>query len=54
MASAISLTRGEVIRNENVTPRGIPLCTNPINNGIEEPEQKGVIAPKNEKSHPVF
>src|SRR5690606_21135343 len=38
----------EVIRNENVTPNGIPPFTSPINSGIDEHEQNGVIAPKND------
>jgi len=33
------------IKNENVTPSGTPLCTNPRNNGIAEQEQKGVTTP---------
>ncbi len=43
---ATSLTNGEVIRKEKVTPKGIPPCTKPINKGTDEQEQKGVIAPK--------
>lgn len=39
-------TKGDDIRNENVTPIGKPLLVNPINNGIEEQEQNGVIVPK--------
>ncbi len=45
IATATSLTNGDVIKNENVTPNGMPPFTNPINNGIDEQEQKGVIAP---------
>ena len=40
-----SLTKGEVIRNENVTPKGTPASRKLINIGIEEQEQKGVTAP---------
>jgi len=36
---------GEVIRKLNVTPRGIPPLTKPMNNGMDEHEQNGVIAP---------
>ena len=46
MATATSFTKGEVIRNEKVTPNGIPPFTNPINSGMDEQEQKGVTAPK--------
>jgi len=46
MAIATSFTRGEVIKNEKVTPKGIPPFTKPINRGTELQEQKGVIAPK--------
>jgi hypothetical protein len=48
IATATSLTKGDVIKNEKVTPRGIPPLTKPIKSGILEQEQKGVIAPKNE------
>ena len=41
-----SLTKGELIRKANVTPRGMPAPTKPINSGIDEQEQKGVITPK--------
>jgi len=41
-------TIGEEIKNEKVTPNGIPPFTKPINNGIDEQEQKGVMAPKND------
>ena len=37
---------GAAIRNENVTPRGTPAVTNPINSGTAEQEQKGVTIPK--------
>ena len=40
-------TSGEDIKNENVTPIGSPALVNPINSGIEEQEQKGVIVPNN-------
>lgn len=40
-----SLISGELIRNANVIPSGIPALKKPINNGIEEQEQKGVTAP---------
>lgn len=39
-------TNGDEIKNENVTPMGKPELVNPINKGIEEQEQKGVIVPK--------
>jgi len=45
MATATSFTSGEVIRKLNVTPRGIPPLTKPMNNGMDEHEQNGVIAP---------
>lgn len=38
-------TRGEEIRKENVVPIGSPALVNPMNRGIEEQEQKGVIVP---------
>jgi len=41
-----SLIRGELIRNANVFPRGIPALKKPINRGIDEQEQKGVITPR--------
>ena len=41
---AISLTKGEVIKKESVTPRGIPPFRNPIKTGIEEQLQKGLTA----------
>ena len=46
MATATSLTNGEVIKNEKVTPNGMPPLTKPINNGTDEQEQKGVTTPK--------
>jgi hypothetical protein len=48
MATATSLTNGEVIKKAKVTPSGIPPLTNPIKSGIDEQEQKGVMAPNNE------
>jgi hypothetical protein len=50
MATATSFTNGEVIRNEKVTPNGIPPFTKPMKSGIEEQEQNGVMAPKKEAS----
>lgn len=38
-------TKGEDIRNEKVTPNGRPAEVNPINIGILEQLQKGVIVP---------
>lgn len=46
IATATSFTRGEVIRNAKVTPNGIPPFTNPMNSGMDEQEQNGVMAPK--------
>jgi hypothetical protein len=43
-----SLIKGDVIRNEKVTPSGIPALRKLIKIGIEEHEQKGVIAPNSE------
>ena len=43
---ATSLTKGEVIKNEKVTPNGMPPLTKPINSGTDEQEQKGVTTPK--------
>jgi len=45
MISEASLTKGEVIRKAKVTPNGIPELRNPMNNGIDEHEQKGVTTP---------
>ena len=47
MATATSFTNGDVIRKAKVTPSGIPPFTKPINSGIDEQEQNGVMAPKN-------
>jgi hypothetical protein len=38
-------TRGEEMRKENVTPIGNPALVKPMNNGIDEQEQNGVIVP---------
>jgi len=38
-------TRGEDIRNENVTPIGNPALVKPMNRGMDEQEQNGVIVP---------
>ena len=35
----------EEIKKENVTPKGSPALVKPMNNGIEEQEQKGVTVP---------
>ena len=40
-----SLTKGEAIKKANVTPKGMPALTKPINKGIDDQEQKGVITP---------
>jgi len=40
-------TRGDDIKNENVTPIGSPALVKPINSGIDEHEQKGVTVPSN-------
>ncbi len=37
---------GAAIRNEKVTPRGIPAVTKPMKSGMAEQEQKGVATPK--------
>jgi len=36
---------GEAIRNEKVTPRGMPPRTKPMNSGTAEHEQNGVTMP---------
>jgi len=41
-----SLINGEVIKNENVTPSGIPAFNRLKKIGIDEQEQNGVTAPK--------
>ena len=38
-------TIGEEIKNEKVTPSGKPADVKPINNGMDEQEQKGVTVP---------
>jgi len=38
-------TKGEEIKNENVTPIGSPALVKPIKSGIDEQEQKGVTVP---------
>ena len=38
-------TSGDEIRNANVTPKGRPADVKPMNSGIEEHEQNGVIVP---------
>ena len=43
-------TKGDEIRNENVTASGNPALVNPMNRGIDEQEQKGVIVPKSAAS----
>jgi hypothetical protein len=40
--------RGEVIRKVKATPRLTPDLRKPIKKGIEEQEQKGVMAPNRE------
>ena len=44
--TATSLTSGEAIRNDSVTPSGTPAETNPINAGTAEHEQNGVATPR--------
>ena len=39
-------TMGEEIRKEKVTPRGNPALVKPMNNGMDEQEQKGVTVPR--------
>jgi len=41
-------TSGDEIKKENVTPIGRPALVKPMNSGIDEQEQNGVIAPNNE------
>ena len=36
---------GAAIRNEKVTPRGMPDSTKPMKSGTAEQEQKGVMTP---------
>lgn len=52
---AISLTIGDAIKKENVTPNGTPDSTNPMNSGTAEQEQKGVIIPtKAAATFPIY
>ena len=46
MITATSLTSGAAIRNEKVTPSGMPDSTKPIKSGTAEQEQKGVTMPR--------
>jgi hypothetical protein len=39
-------TSGDEIRKENVTASGSPALVKPMNSGIEEQEQKGVMVPR--------
>jgi hypothetical protein len=48
--SATSFTMGAEIKNENVTPSGTPLVTNPMKSGTAEHEQNGVTIPKSAAS----
>ena len=41
----LDLENPEEIKNEKVTPNGRPALVNPINNGMDEQEQKGVTVP---------
>lgn len=50
MATATSFTNGDVIKKAKVTPKGMPPFTNPMNNGMDEHEQNGVMAPKSDAS----
>ena len=45
MTAATSLIMGLAIRNEKVTPSGMPASTKPMNSGTDEQEQNGVTAP---------
>ena len=38
-------TSGDEMRNENVVPSGSPALVKPMNSGIDEHEQNGVIVP---------
>ena len=40
-------TSGEEMRKEKVTASGSPELVKPMNNGIDEQEQKGVTVPSN-------
>jgi hypothetical protein len=48
IAIATSLTSGEVIKKEKVTPRGIPALRKPTNRGMDEQLQNGVTAPNSD------
>ena len=50
MIRATSLTIGEEMRNEKVTPNGTPASTNPIKRGTAEQEQNGVTIPSSAAS----
>ena len=43
-------TNGDDIKNENVTPNGSPAEVKPINIGMLEQLQKGVMVPKSAPS----
>ena len=45
MTDAMS-TSGDEIRKENVTPNGRPAAVKPMNNGMDEQEQNGVMVPR--------
>ena len=47
-------TSGDEIKNENVIPKGRPALVNPINNGIDEQEQKGVTVPAKPYNVPCY
>src|SRR5208283_5555450 len=40
-----SFINGAAIKNEKVTPSGMPLSTKPMKRGMAEHEQKGVMIP---------
>ena len=44
MATATSLTSGEVMRKAKVTPSGMPPLTKPMNSGMDEQEQLALLA----------
>jgi len=44
MTAATSLIMGLAIKNEKVTPNGIPASMKPMKSGTDEQEQKGVTA----------
>src|SRR5512144_2783657 len=43
--TATSLTMGDEMRKEKVTPRGTPEATKPMKSGTAEQEQNGVTTP---------